>query len=208
MAITTRGQVGPQTLADGVEEAFRMGKSGETIVSELHGRYYEQAYRGNLYIAQAIVTAPAAYSATAGVGGPLIWNPPGSGVNVVCLAVSLGITVVSTVAAAIGLTGNVGQTVAPTSSTAIDGNAPGLIGAASPKSKAYRIGTVVNGGSFLLPVADVHTGALTTDTGSARFVDIGGAVIIPPGAWGAVAASAAATTLVAQIGLIYEEVPV
>jgi hypothetical protein len=208
MAVTVRGQVGPQVVSDGGEQAVRLGKSAEQVVTELHGRYYEQAYRGNLYIAQAIVTAPVIYTASAGTGGPLIWNPPTSGVNVALLAVSIGITVVSTVAAALGITGNVGQTVAPTSTTAIDGNTNAIIGTATPKSRAYRVGTVVNNGTFLLPVADLHTGALTTDTGSTRWVDLGGVVVIPPGGWGGIAASATATTTVAQIGLVYEEVPV
>jgi hypothetical protein len=57
-----------------------------------------------------------------------------------------------------------------------------------------------------MPFADLHTGALTVDTSNVRFVDLGGVIIVPPGAWASVAASATATTTVAQIGLIWEEV--
>lgn len=208
MPITARGQVGPQTVSDGSEQALRQGKSAELVVTELHGRYYEQAYRGNLFVAQAIVTAPTIYTTAAGTGGPLIWNPPTSGVNVALVAMSLGITVVSTVAAAIGITGNVGQTVAPTSTTAIDGNFNALLGTSTAKSRAYRVGTPTNAGGFLLPVGDLHTGALTTDAGSVKWIDLGGVILVPPGGWAAVATSATATTTVAQIGLVYEEIPV
>ena len=44
-----QGVVGPQTLQDGATVNLRTGKGGDAIVSELHGRFYEQNYRGNLY---------------------------------------------------------------------------------------------------------------------------------------------------------------
>lgn len=202
------GQVGPQTVSDGIQSRLRLGKTGEQIVQQLHGRYYENTIRGNLYMAQAIVTAPVIYTTAAGTGGPLLWNPPNSGVNAVILAVSYGITVVTTVAAALGLTGNTGQTAAPGTTTAIDGRTNLFLGQGSSVSTPYRIGTPTTAGAFLLPFASLHTGALTTETGIVGFVDIGGAMIIPPGAWGSIAASATATTTVGTFGMIYEEVAI
>jgi hypothetical protein len=207
--MTLRAEVGPKTFPDGfVPDSLRLGHAGEMIVQQLHGRYYEQARRGNLFMAQAIVTAPVIYTTAAGTGGPLLWNPPTSGVNAVILAVSMGITVVSTVAAALGLTGNTGQTSAPTTTTAIDGRANLFLGRPASASTPYRIGTPANAGAFLLPFAALHTGALTVDNMPIGFVDVGGAFIIPPGAWGSIAASATATTAVGTFGMIYEEVPI
>lgn len=202
------GQVGEQVLAQGASGPLRQESGGGVVVTELHGRYYEQALRGNLYVAQAIVTAPVIYTTAAGTGGPLIWNPPGSGVNVVPVALGYGITVVTTVAAALGLTGNVGQLLAPTATTVIDGRTSALIGGATGKATPYRIGTPTNAGGFLLPVADVHTGALTVDTGVAHWIDLGGALVCPPGGWLSPSVSATATTLVLQIALVYEEVKI
>jgi hypothetical protein len=187
---------------------MRLGRSGEQIFGELHGRYYEQTVRGKLFLAQAIVTAPVIYTTAAGTGGPLLWNPPSSGVNAVILAVSFGITTVTTVAAALGITGNTGQTAAPGSTTAIDGRSSGLIGAANSACTPYRIGTPTNAGAFLLPFGALHTGALTVDNGATGFVDIGGMVIVPPGSWASIAASATASTTVGTFGMLYEEVPV
>jgi hypothetical protein len=187
---------------------MRLGRTGEQIFSELHGRYYEQAVRGKLFMAQAIVTAPVIYTTAAGTGGPLLWNPPTSGVNAVILAVSMGITVVTTVAAALGLTGNTGQTSAPGSTTAIDGRGNMFLGAANSACTPYRIGTPTTAGAFLLPFASLHTGALTVDTGAFAYVDIGGAMIVPPGSWASIAASATASTTVGTFGLLWEEVPV
>ncbi len=62
--------------------------------------------------------------------------------------------------------------------------------------------------AFLLPFGHLHTGALTVDTTGVAFVDIGGALIVPPGAWCSIAASATASTTVGTFGMIYEEVPV
>jgi hypothetical protein len=144
---------------------MRLGRTGEQIFSELHGRYYEQAVRGKLFMAQAIVTAPVIYTTAAGTGGPLLWNPPTSGVNAVILAVSMGITVVTTVAAALGLTGNTGQSSRrrprPRSTAAATCFSVPRTSACTP----YRIGTVTTAGAFLLPFASLHTGALTVDTG-------------------------------------------
>lgn len=206
--VTIEGQVGPQVLGDGVNSALRAGRSAELVVTELHGRYYEQSKRGNLFVAHAIVTAPVIYSTAANTGGPLIWNPPSSGVDVVLLGFSFGVTVVTTVAAALGITGNTGQTAAPGSTTTIDSRGSGYISAATSRSTPYRIGTPTNAGGFFYPLADLHTGALTVDNRAMNTVDLGGSIICPPGCWVSVAASATATTTVAQLALVYEEVPV
>jgi len=205
---TNYGKVGPTTNSDGSDAPMRLGKAGEQIFSELHGRYYEQASRGKLFMAQAIVTAPVVYTTAAGTGGPLLWNPPNSGVNAVILAVSFGITTVTTVAAALGITGNTGQTAAPSSTTAIDGRANLFLGQAASACTPYRIGTVTTAGGFLLPFASLHTGALTTETGIAGFIDVGGAILVPPTGWASIAASATASTTVGTFGMIWEEVPV
>lgn len=184
------------------------GKQGEQILSELHGRYYIQGYRGNLFIAHAIVTAPVIYSTAAGTGGPFVWNPPSSGINVELLAAGFGTTVVTTVAAALGITGASGQVAVPTATTAIDSSTNCKLGGAASRSTAYRVATPVNAGTFFFPFAQVHTGALTADTTGIQWVDLGGFLIVPPGSWASIAASATATTLVAQIGLLFGEVPV
>lgn len=208
MANPNYQQVGPQLASDGSPIPIRAGRLGEQIVSELNGRYYEQASRGRTYHAFAIVTAPVIFSTAAGTGGPLIWNPPTSGVNLSVLAVTCALTVVTTVAAALGLTGNTGQTVAPTTTTAIDQRSSALIGGQASISTPYRVGTPSVAGGFFLPLLQLHTGALTVDNLALGVIDVGGAIVAPPGSWVSLAASATATTTVAQLGLMYAEIPV
>ena len=166
--------------------------------------YYDYARFGRVFCARAIVTAPVIYSTAAGTGGPLLWNNT-TNLNAVILAVTVGVTVVTTVAAAIGLTGGSGQTVAPLATTAIDTSACLRIGEQGPLMNVYRVGTPNAAGTFFLPLFSVHTGALTVDTGQPGLYDVGGMVVVPPGSWVSVAASATASTLQANIGLIWAE---
>jgi hypothetical protein len=200
--------VGPMIGADGAVLADRSGRLGDMIISQLQGCYYEQASRGNLFHAFAIVTAPVVFSTAAGTGGPLIWNPPTSNRNVAILAVTCALTVVTTVAAALGLTGNTGQTSAPTSTTAIDQRSSGIIGGQASIATPFRVGTPVNPGNFFLPLLQLHTGALTVDNLCLGWIDVGGAIVCPPGAWVSLAASVTATTTVGQLGVMYAEIPV
>lgn len=195
-------------LGEKVDHPVRLGRQGDLIVSDLHARYYTQAYYQNLYWARAVVTAPVIFTTAAGTGGPLIWNPVNSKTNVVVLGLSLAVTTVTTVAAGLGITGASGQTSAPTSTTAIDSQQNAYIGGAASTATPFRVGTPTNAGTFFIPFFHLHTGALTTDTSGAHWVDIGGSVVCPPGSWVAVAASATATTTVAQIGMLYVEVPI
>lgn len=172
----------------------------------------QNAGRGNIFCAYAIVTAPVIYSTAAGTGGPLLWNGSsatvGAGkVNAFLLAVSFGLSTASTVAGAIGITGNISQPNAPTSTTAIDavGNY-GVIGGQASQCTAYRIGTVAVAGGVFYPMGMVHTGPVTVDTTDENWQDLGG-ILVAPGSWASVAGSATLTTAVMQVGLIWQEVP-
>lgn len=202
------GSTGIQNLpTSGIAQAG-VDRQGAQFVSELNGRYSALSRAGMLFMAQAIVTAPVIYSTAAGTGGPLLWNPPGSGVVIQPIAVGFGVTTVTTVAAALGLTGGTGQNIAPTSTTAIDGSSPMFLGGAVSKINAYRIGTVATAGAFLLPFANLDTGALTTSFGGMNWIDVGGILTVAPASWCSVAASATASTTVATIGLVWAEIPV
>lgn len=173
---------------------------------------YEYSRVGQLFCARAIVTAPVIFSTAAGTGGPLLWNNSAAGtvaVNAVLLGVSIVSTTPATTAAfAIGITGNSGQTSAPTSTTTIDTSANLRIGGPSPRCNVYRVGTPSSAGSFFLPLAQAGTGAITVDNFENCMINLDGSIVVPPGSWVSVAASATATSLVAQVGIIWAEIPV
>ena len=177
----------------------------------LNSSYYDLARQGQVFAARAIVTAPVIYSTAAGTGGPLLWNGSKLGprmVNAVILGITCALTTVTTVAAALGITGASGQTAAPSSTTSIDTTGNLLIGGPSSLCTAYRVGTPTNAGTFFLPFMQLHTGALTVDNLGYGFIDIGGAIVVPPDSWCSISTSATATTTVAQLGLIWAEIPI
>jgi len=204
--ITIMGEVSTGVAADGTTQKIRLGKNRELIMGLAHGQYAEASRRGNLFMAQAIVTAPVIWSTEAGTGGPLLWNGS-SNVNASILAVGISHTIVTTVAAAIGLTGGNGQSAAPTSTTAIDSTGNLLVGGAGSACTAYRVGTTVDN-KWFMPLGSFHTGALTVDTFGLGWIDLGGLLTVPPGSYVSVAASATATTLVMQACIIWEEFPI
>lgn len=173
--------------------------------SEADGSYLHYARQGKLFGATANVTAPVIFSTAAGTGGPLLWNGT-TNKNAVLIAVTCGLTVVTTVAASLGITGNSGQTAAPSATTPIDSVFNCRIGGNPPTCTAFRVGTPTNAGNFFFPLLSLHTGALTVDTLPLGFIDLGGAIVVPPGCWASVSASATATTTVANLGLLWAEI--
>lgn len=61
-------QVGPLTVTGTAKTIARAGQQGDLIVSELHGHYYEQNYRGKVFNAatQALVTTTVGLAALLG----------------------------------------------------------------------------------------------------------------------------------------------
>ena len=100
-----QGSVGPasaSSLSPGTNPGIRQGQLGDVIVSELHGRFYEQAYRGNFFrtgtttvvagaAANGTATGGSATLATAAGAQPMlgVWNPLSSTVNLVITQATL-----------------------------------------------------------------------------------------------------------------------
>jgi hypothetical protein len=203
--ILVRGQEGEQVFNNGASGpmAVRTGKTGEMMFSEVMPRYAELARKGRLFSAYAIVTAPVIWSTAAGTGGPLLWN--GGTANAYLIAAGFGTSVVSTVAGALGIA--TGTSTAPGTTTAIDASGPLQAGGAAATVSAFRIGTVSAAASNFMPFAQVHTGALTVDSNGGQWTDLGGMIMIPPGKFASISGSATLTTLVAQLTLVWAELP-
>lgn len=93
---TQVGAIPGASLPDGQQPYQLAGKAGEGVVAELHGKFYTQAYRGNVFVATtaSVGVALAPISSTgAGMG---LWNPLGSGKVLVPITFGLGVISVST----------------------------------------------------------------------------------------------------------------
>jgi hypothetical protein len=217
-----QGIVGaPQaSYAQGSTPPLRQGQLGDLIVSELHGKYYEAAYRGNLFSVGMNNTALSAntISLTA-TTTPIIgvWNPLSSNVNLVMNKAKCLIVVAGNSAVAPGAfvwatsTGNAGLTlgVAPLSRKT-------LVGAGS-QAKGFNISTALTGLTNNLVVQNTAAfgtlvaaqGATATPMISGDAVEeFDGSLIVPPGGLLCLLNTISTTTINVAAMLMWEEVPV
>jgi hypothetical protein len=175
------------------------GRGGELLVTELLGRYAQGSQLGIRYggANQAAVATTAAFATT--YTGLVLYNPPGSVIQAQLEKVGIGQLVAQTSDLILGIM--VGQ-----SSTALSG-----VTALTPKSKKQGSGLSAVCGlasAATLPVAPTldtvlgyaGTGAITVSMTNQELVDLGGDIILLPGAFAALYTSSAsvAASLIAS----------
>ncbi len=224
------GQVGPQFLSDGVgTQPVRQGKAGEAIIQNLHGRYYEQVSRGNVYSIGCSITALSANTITLiNTSTPIlgIYNPTTSGVNVVMLQCGLTMAA-NTLSSPVGpgpfvWASSVGNTAVSTGSTPF--NRKTLVSSGSAV-KGFPGGVALTGitnNTVIFEVADLpNLGGLgsagtvgaSTATSNATQGAFGveyfdGSLFVPPGGILALLNTVSTTTMSVTGHLLWEEVPV
>lgn len=179
--------VGPQVDQDSGLVAVRSGRSGEVVVTEVHGKYYETNYRGGLYwatmTAGVIFPAPGATAANV----MTLANPAGSGKNLVLVSFDMIFTVIpgTPLTGLYGLFVNNNPIAAAVTGTAIAPQS-GIIGSAlAPVAKPFSTSTLPVAPSLLIPFGAKATGEVATAvpiTGVPSFhIDFDGRVILAPG---------------------------
>lgn len=194
------GTIGPQRGNVNDSKYVSMGRDGDLVVSELHGKYYEQAYRGNLYSCanQAAVTTSTTLNTT--FTGLAIANPAASGVNLVMrrfrvaqfaagAAAVVGVAVGAGAAAGALVIRNrkwAGVASAATASAGATIAAPILVGVAG------HVGSLATTGYGLIPAVGI---------------DFDGDLIVPPGYF-ICSDTSIATTSALIFAFEWEETPV
>lgn len=207
MPLPVSGQVGEQIISSGVTtQPLRQGKLADVIVSELNGRYYEQAYNGRLYAAYSAARA-LSLPATAMIGLQL-WNGS-TNRNLVLLKTGGFIAVTSATTTGIILASGTGQTTAPTSQTATDTSKNLFIGGSAPLGTATALGTFVNAPTGVATLMHNTAAIATVGEDAGYLVDFEGSIILPPNTYAAIAAVGAAAAASAWFGfLMWTEVPI
>lgn len=202
-----QNQVGPiattASIAPGTQAPARAGQLGETIVTELHGRYYEQAYRRNLYWAanQAATATSVALSTTN--TGLCISNPAGNTYNLVLLKVGITLSVAPAAIAPIGIqTGYLAAGVVTHTTPLVPASAYIGVGA-SPTAKADAACTTVGTPAITAMIMGGFTAA-ALPSASPALIDLEGSIILPPGAWASIYTLTAVTGI---FSFMWEEVP-
>ena len=180
----------------------------------LHGRYYQPTFLGRAFRGgnqAAVATALTAGLPTTYTGGLVLYNPASSGVNLAINQASYAFVVAQTNASMIGLGVGYSASALAGTLTAVASEA-GFVNS----SPATAQGLLYSSASITLPVAPylacqlgvVDTGALTTGpNGAAVTVDLGGSIILGPGAYACFLSSAAGTASSFLGAFAWEENP-
>lgn len=201
------GVVGPAQLADGTDSEPRLGRSGEQIVTELHGKYFEQAWRGNLYHA-SIPLAGVALVASGVTAGFALYNPIGSGKLMSLIEVRLGLVSGTLVVGTIMHGVNTNPTA-----VAVTGVTPltpvsGLIGASgNPVGKAFATATLPVAPTPLRPLAIKYPSAAASAPAVVSDL-IDGQIVLSPGTSWCLFVVGADTTPLELGSVSWEEVAV
>ena len=187
MALELDGVVGPQVLQDGAPSAARLGRSSELIVTELHGKYYEQTYRGNIFWATmsagVIFPAPGATASN-----PMtLANPLGSGKNLSLISFDMVVTVLvgTPLTGLYGLYINKVPQAAAVTGTPLAPQAGLIGGPANSVALPLTTSTVPTAPTLLLPFGQKITGEVAA-AGSmlnnpSFHLDFDGKIILAPG---------------------------
>ena len=176
------GKTGPQTVNDGGQITHRMTKLGGLVVQELHGRYYEQTYRKNVFFAANTAVQATSVGLATTYTGLCLSNPLGSTVNLVLLSLGFALTSAPAAASTLGLITGFSNSTNVLHTTAII-PASTFIGAQAGAGKV--------GAASTLSITPVYTQQyaqypITTEgTSGPILVDLAGQIILPPGAFAA-----------------------
>lgn len=210
------GRVGVSRFPDGADADLQLGYNAEGIVTELHGKYYQNTLRGNSYMYSS--AAAGVTLAALGNNLPTLWNPSGSGKNLVLNKVLIGWVSTTWAVGNIvyGYQTNVGSAIgtgAPISVfTAITPVNLNISGAGSPQASVMRFATTVTftTAPTFLATAGINSAALAAATAASNFImmdDLDGRIVIGPGAALQVAANGAVAG-VCIVSIYGTEIPI
>lgn len=184
----------------------RIGGSGEAVVGDAHGRYYEAAMRNVLFSASNVAAQAVSAALTTTYTGLCISNPLGSGKNLSMIGCNWAHSAAPTTVASIHLIAGYSATANVTHGTplASPGIQSALIGQAGASiAKADSAATTVNP-YYLIPLGSAFT-SNTLYGMSLAWIDLAGQFLVPPGGWIAIGALTAITGFG---GFTWEEVPI
>lgn len=223
MAQTVGGQVGPTLAGDNTYPPLRMGRLGDVIVSELHGRFYEQAVRGTLYSAGSGATALSANTVTqSATSTPIVgvWNPPTSGMNLVILQIAAQVYI-NTLTTPVGcgplvIASSVGNSAISTGASPFNRKTLILAGSIAKAFNGTVALTGLTNALVIIEGADLsNTTSLTHGTISAvseqfsvgGVYNVDGSIVVPPGGVLALYNTTSTTTCSVASRMLWEEVP-
>lgn len=177
-----QGIVGQQgALPAASTQTASLDKQGGVLVSELHGRYYQQAYSKNVFSVaiQSVATTTVGLATT--YTGLVVSNTIGSPVNLVMLKASMMQSVIqATQPEAFALAAGFNNSTNVTHTAAITPQSTFIGSGVSAQAKADTSATLPTAPVYLM--FGTNTPSATTNA-AGIFIDLEGSVIIPPGGY-------------------------
>jgi hypothetical protein len=213
MALQISGQ-SLKTQAPG--QPFPQDQQGALVASELNSRYYLNAYAGNAYFLSVPAAAGTAYVGAAG-GTPLlaIFNPPGSGKNLVLKTAAAGVVAAGSAAGQTPFRLYAGPSVIPGGTIVVPTSilsyqksgsvAVGVSNAAMTNSTALTY-VITLGTYYFSP--QLTSGGPTAFLAPPLIWDAAGQIIVVPGNMLALGAASIPTSMTNDATLIWDELPI
>lgn len=208
----SQGIVGPARFLDGsTPQTQRYGQQGDGIVSELHGRFYEQTARGNVFSGSVVGQVTTVGLATT-YTGLCLSNPISSPNNLVLVSAGYSFIVAFAAGAHIGLMTGYNATTNVTHTAAVTVRSQKFVGAAATTTASYGLldssATLPTAPTVNLILGSGLTGAITTaPTSGPSIVQLDGQIVLPPGAYVAFYTSTASGAAAGAFSFAWEEVP-
>lgn len=184
-------QTGEQIRTDGTIGPPAGTRTGDIRVSDAHGRYYEAASRGRLYIAHNTGAQAVSVALNTTYTGLCLSNPYGSGRNLVLLGCNYALSVAPAAIASLHLIGGFSVGTAVTHTTPItNNNWSTIIGNAGSSVAKVDSAATIPTPVYVMAMGSGFTAAALYAT-TPGWIDIGGSIILQPGAficWGALTA--------------------
>jgi len=209
MGIEIQGRVGPGYANDGAIQDPRLTKDLGFAVQDLHGRFYEAVVRGTVFEAVTATTGVAPGTAIGTTGAFTLYNPTGSGKNLVLLDMDMGYVSGTLGSGTIYICANTNPNAAAVTGTAITPTNL-LIGAPVGVGKAFTTSTLPVAPTPIHPVWTISPMLATTVFApiDVRLLVDGKYIISPGCALSFASVAGAGTSPLLTFSMSWEEVPV
>lgn len=216
-----QGIVGPQNNGDSsVLVSQQFGQSGEALVTEAHGKYYNANVRGNVFKGLSASTGIALIVPATTGNHPTLWNPQGSTANLSIIRLALSYVSGTNAPTALewAVTTGAGSqigTAAPIVTFTSVAPTQGVLGGTGKSSTTPQGRWAPTTNTFTAaPVFTEPTGfaldtmaAASTNAPFSMIVDYDGMLIVAPNTAISLCSQAATTTALFQVMVVWEEIP-
>ncbi len=206
-------QISGQSLKTGSPgQAFPQDQQNGLLVTEFLPRYYEQAYLGQTFFTSTASAGGTAYVGAAG-GTPLlaVWNPIGSGKNLVLLQAMVGVVATASGAGTTQFRLYGGPTAAITQATVATPVSTLSLAASGSVAKAFANVALTSSTAltFITTIGNYYwasaAGAILSEP---LIQDFSGAIIVAPGNMIAMGAVSILTSMTNDAYFLWSELPV